>query len=158
MPKFSVTESSRDGVDSGQHNINPLKSPIIFINALVNKYQLRILVDTGATKTFISNRIVHRITSKKDILKQPYSFLLADGLAPFRVLGNVNLTIQFDSLVTTIDAHIAEFLCTDMIIGMDYINKYNLNINVKRQVITIESNQSLVEVPIIRPTKSIKIP
>ncbi|CAF3807931.1 unnamed protein product [Rotaria magnacalcarata] len=124
----------------------------------VNKYQLRILVDTGATKTFISNRIVHRITSKKDILKQPYSFLLADGLAPFRVLGNVNLTIQFDSLVTTIDAHIAEFLCTDMIIGMDYINKYNLNINVKRQVITIESNQSLVEVPIIRPTKSIKIP
>ncbi|CAF1023351.1 unnamed protein product [Rotaria magnacalcarata] len=45
-----------------------------------------------------------------------------------------------------------------MIIGMDYINKYNLNINVKRQVITIESNQSLVEVPIIRPTKSIKIP
>ncbi|CAF4246300.1 unnamed protein product [Rotaria sp. Silwood2] len=158
MPKFSVVESSRDGVDSGQQVINPSKSSLIFISALVNEHKLQILVDTGATNTFINKRIIHRIVTNKDILKQPYSFLLADGLAPFRVLGNVNLAIEFDSLVTTIEAHVAEFLCTDMIIGMDYINKYNLNINVKRQTITIESNHKLVEVPIIRQTKSVKIP
>ena len=93
MPKFSVEKSSTDGVDSGKTLINPSKSSLIFIYALVNKYKLKILIDTGATKTFISSRILHQIAPMDSILKQPYSFLLADGIAPFHVLGLVDLSI-----------------------------------------------------------------
>jgi hypothetical protein len=60
---------------------------------------------------------------------------LADGIALFKVLGIVELTIRFDMATAKIHAHIAETLCTDMILGMDYINRYNLAIDVKQQTL-----------------------
>ena len=124
----------------------------------MNNYKTKILIDTGATKTFINNRILHHLVPRNTILKQPYSFLLADGVAPFHVLGLVKLSIKFNDFITTIDAHIAQHLCTDMIIGMDYINKYNMNINVKKQIVTLELLNQRIVVPIVNAMKSIKIP
>ncbi|CAF3506519.1 unnamed protein product [Rotaria socialis] len=74
------------------------------------------------------------------IRKTPYSFTLADGLAPFHVLGVVEVSIRFGNSTTKIHAHIARKLCATMIIGMNYINKYNLNINVAQQTISIIHN------------------
>ena len=79
---------------------------MIFIIALVNKHKVKILIDTGATKTLINNRALHYVASTKAILKQPRSFILADGLAPFHVLGLVNLSIEFNTFSTTITAHV----------------------------------------------------
>ncbi|CAF4545912.1 unnamed protein product, partial [Rotaria sp. Silwood2] len=78
------------------------------------------------------------------IHKNPYSFVLADGVAPFQVLGTIELSIQFVNMTTTIQAHIARNLCADMILGMDYINKYNLNIDVKQQTTAIEYNNRIL--------------
>ena len=158
MPKFSVEEPSTDGVDSGKTVINPSKSSLIFIYALVNKYKLKILTDTGATKTFISSRILHQIAPMNSIVKQPYSFLLADGIAPFHVLGLVDLSIQFNCFNTTIKAHVAQHLSADMIVGMDFINKYNMNINVMQQIVTIELNNQRTIVPIVNEINVTKIP
>ncbi|CAM2714261.1 unnamed protein product [Rotaria socialis] len=116
------------------------------------------LIDTGATKTFINSKILHHLVSVDSILKQPSSFLLADGIASFKVLGLVDLTIEFNDFVTPIKAYIAQNLCTDIIIGMDYINRYNMSINVKKQTVHLESHNRHAVVPIINPTKSIKIP
>ncbi|CAF2007476.1 unnamed protein product [Rotaria magnacalcarata] len=139
-------------------SLNPSKSPLIFIYALVNKQRIKILIDTGASKTFINNKILHHLVPITSILEQPSSFLLADGIASFKVLGLVNLSIEFNSFVTPITAFIAQHLCTDMIIGMDYINKYNLNINVQKQIVTVQAHNHHVVVPIVNQTKSIKIP
>ena len=158
MPKLSVGESSTDGVDSGKTLINPSKSSLIFIYALVNKYKLKILIDTGATKTFVSSRILHQIAPMNSIVKQPYSFLLADGIAPFHVLGLVDLSIQFNIFNTTITAHVAQHLCADMIVGMDFINKYNMNINVMQQIVTLELNNQRTIVPIVNEINVTKIP
>ncbi|CAF4621486.1 unnamed protein product, partial [Rotaria magnacalcarata] len=62
------------------------------------------------------------MTDTKNLQKQPYSFVLADGAAPFKVLGIIELSIYFANSMTSINAHIAQNLCTDMIIGMDYTN------------------------------------
>ncbi|CAF1173912.1 unnamed protein product, partial [Rotaria magnacalcarata] len=158
MPKFSVKESSCDGADSGHISLNPSKSSLIFIYALVNTHKVKMLIDTGATKTFINSKILHHLVSVDSILKQPSSFLLADGIASFKVLGLVDLTIEFNDFVTPIKAYIAQNLCTDIIIGMDYINRYNMSINVKKQTVHLESHNRHAVVPIINPTKSIKIP
>ncbi|CAF1357067.1 unnamed protein product [Rotaria sordida] len=50
------------------------------------------------------------------IHQTPYSFVLADGMAPFYVLGLVELSIQFADSITKIQAHIARNLCADMIL------------------------------------------
>ncbi|CAF0822104.1 unnamed protein product [Rotaria sp. Silwood1] len=92
------------------------------------------------------------------IHKNPYSFVLADGVAPFQVLGTIELSIQFVNMTTTIQAHIARNLCADMILGMDYINKYNLNIDVKQQTIAIEYNNRILTMNIDQDFELHKIP
>ena len=158
MFKFSVTESSQDGVDSRPAILSPPKSSLIFIYALVNKHKLKILIDTGATKTFINNRALHFIVPRDAILKQSQSFLLADGVASFHILGLFRLSIEFNSFGTTITVHVGQELCADMIIGMDFINKYNMNIDVKNQIVTLDSNNQRIVVLIVRPINFIKLP
>jgi len=93
---------------------------------------------------------------------------LADGIAPFQVLGTVELSIRFANVLTKIEAHVARDLCTTIILGMDYINKYNLSFDVKHQTITVESRARLLvmnidpdytfsKIPVVS-SKSIRVP
>lgn len=83
---------------------------------------------------------------------------MADGVAPFHVSGTVELLIRFAGITTKIEAHIARNLCTNIILGMDYINSYNLSFDVKHQTITIEYQNRLLTMD-IDPTYNLrKIP
>ena len=84
----------------------------------------------------------------KIISNKPYWFVLADGIAPFEILGIAELSVQFSHAITKVEAHIARRLCTDMILGMDYINRYNLAFDVKNQSISIEYCNKLLKTKI----------
>ena len=118
------------------------------------------MVDTGATTTFIHEKLITNLTETKIISKTPYSFVLADGLAPFKVLGTIQLIIKFGNISTPIDAHIAQNLCTNIILEMDYINLYNLGIDVKTQAISINvQNHTLtMNIDQIHQSPSVSIP
>ena len=137
-------ETSKDGAASGRIHINPSNFSLIFISTLVNNHKLQILLDTGATTTFINKKIITRylydFTYSNNL---PYSFLLADGIAPFHVHGVVKLHIQFATQTTTIDALVADNLCTDLILGMDYMIRYNLKFDIRKQFVSIELNHKL---------------
>ncbi|CAF4098557.1 unnamed protein product [Rotaria sp. Silwood2] len=57
--------------------------------------------------------------------------------------GDKDNVIQFANSITKIQVHIARKLYADMIIGMDYINLYNLNINIEQQTVSIENNNRI---------------
>jgi predicted aspartyl protease len=101
---------------------------------------MRVLIDTGATTTFINKRMLENIRPHPRFTKSSHSFVLADGKAPFHVLGVLKLRITFANLTTTIHAHVAENLCTDVILGMDYISTYNLNFDLRKHLVSIEYN------------------
>ena len=109
---------------------------------------MRLLIDTGASSSFISEQSLQRIPHVLTQPRRSFAFTLADGVAPFHTIGVVNLTIQFASINTFIQAHVVQHLCSDLIIGMDYINKYNLNFDVKYQQISIEHRQQYFTLPI----------
>ena len=98
------------------------------------------------------------VLKSRHFRRRSYSFGLADGAAPFRVLGLVNVSIRFSNLVTTIDAHIAQQICADMIIGMDYINKYNLHVDVQNQLVSIDYNNTIALLPFDKDYDHIKVP
>lgn len=74
----------------------------------------------------------------QSITKCKQAFVLADGLAPFHVLGTVQLSIMFAGQLTSIQAYVAQNLCTDVILGMDYIRLYNLQIDTRKQLVSIQ--------------------
>ena len=106
----------------------------------------KLLIDTGATTTFINQKILHRLQHSNFTHKNPYSFVLADGIAPFQVLGTIELIIDFAGVSTSIRAHVAQSLCTNIILGMDYMNLYNLTISIKHQQISIHHKRRLLTV------------
>ena len=136
-------ESLKGGGDSDTTNKAPPKTRLIFLTLLVNQHPIKILIDTGANSTFINEKVLKYMSHLRYIKQQPSSFTLADGIAPFHILGSVDLSVQFGNSITPIKAYIARQLCTDMIIGMDYINLYDLSIDVKRQTISIDHNNQV---------------
>jgi hypothetical protein len=109
---------------------------------------MHLLIDTGATTTFISTHSLRRIAQYTLLHKNSSSFILADGTAPFHTSGVVQLTITFANHSTIIPAHIVSNLCADLILGMDYINKYNLSIDVKQQVVSIDFHSIVLSMPL----------
>ena len=145
-----------DGVVSGLSPQHPLKASLILISTLVNDVKMRLLIDTGATTTFVSEQSLRHLKYYSLLHQTPSSFVLADGIAPFRTSGVVKLSIVFAGHSTNIFAHIVSKLCADIILGMDYINRYNLRIDVKHQVVSIEDNQEVFSMP-MDPDQSSRI-
>ena len=158
MSTFLVPASSLDGVDSEKTTKNPSDLFLIFINTLVNIHNMHILIDTGATNTFINSKTLHSIKQCTHLTKQSSSFILADGIVPFHVLGVVELQILFANQITKISAHAAQNLCTDVILGMDYIILYNLKFNICKQQISINLNNRQYEMKINQNVQTKFIP
>ena len=158
LSKFLVPELTKDGDDSGTTFINPSKLSLIFITTLVNNYNMQVLIDTGATTTFINNHTLESIKPYPCLKPQISSFVLADGIAPFPVLGIVELQILFSNQLTSISAHVASNLCTDVILGMDYITLYNLKFNIRQQIVSIELNNRQYDMNISQNVQTELIP
>ncbi len=141
---FLSPGTSNDGAASGRNHPNPSISSLAFISTLVNNYKLQILLDTGSTNTFINKQIITRYSSDFIYLNTlPHSFLVADGIVPFLVHGTVKLHIQFATQTTTMDALVADHLSTDLILGMDYMVRYNLQLDIRNQTVSIQNNHQL---------------
>ena len=63
------------------------------------------------------------------------------------MLGTIELLIDFAGVSTTIHAHVAQRLCTNIILGMDFMNLYNLTIDIKHRQLSIDCNNRLLTVP-----------
>ena len=99
---------------------------MLYISACVSDLRMNLMIDTGATRTFISMKCFKAMKEKRVVNQQRHRVFLADGHTYLMVYGEVN---------TSIRAFMVEGLCAGCILGMDFIRKYNLIIGMKKQVI-----------------------
>ena len=80
-----LSSHNMHSANSTSHNdgLHSSDSSLIFLNTLVNQHPMKILIDTDATTTFISQNALFRIHPALPIRAQQSSFVLADGIAPF---------------------------------------------------------------------------
>jgi hypothetical protein len=62
---------------------------------------------------------------------------MADGSSTFEIIGTVKIFIQINGLNTSIVVGVVKSLCVDCLLEMDYINKYQVNLNNKRKQIDL---------------------
>ncbi|CAF4422875.1 unnamed protein product [Didymodactylos carnosus] len=150
------TEAFLGGDASGHHNIqNP---SLMFISACVNKSPMKLMIDTGATNTLITEKALLSTHHKKFTSKYPWKLYQADGQTPLEVVGVVQLQIQIKSTNTNISAYVVKHLCTPCLLGTDYINKYKFKIDAGAQTITIINNKDEITTNIIKHSHSIRLP
>lgn len=70
---FRVREASVDGVASSSLYTNPstIDTPLLFLTAVVNNQFMKVMIDTGASKSFISMKAL-RVTQDKQFVNRRY--------------------------------------------------------------------------------------
>ncbi|CAM4849207.1 unnamed protein product, partial [Rotaria magnacalcarata] len=101
---------------------------------------MKVMLDTGANRTFISITALHPLNSKQFVNKSYKRVILADGYTSLSILGTWELSIIMGDMLTSIEAFVVKELCADCILGMDFNNKYKLIINTEEQMVSICNN------------------
>ena len=159
MSPFSIVGSSFDG-DAPTFSLkNP--SPI-FIVAKINQITTNIMFDSGSSKSFIKKSIIEQM-NHSPIQFEKQSYLMADGHSTFTIFGTVQIVIDLGNLQTSISVGIVDNLCVNCLLGMDYMNKYYVNLNNKEKQVYIHAQDVIVSLPMeiipdnrILPCRSIK--
>ena len=140
LSPFRESESMIDGIDSMNYYQHPSPVPLIFITTLVNNHRMKIMLDTGANYSFINADFLRFREYFHYFKRHRRRFFLADGLTSLLVIGTVQLNITLGNVRTTIRTFVAKHLCTSLILGMNYLSKYDLEIQTKKRNIIFHVN------------------
>ncbi|CAF1503498.1 unnamed protein product [Rotaria sordida] len=105
---------------------------------------MKVMMDTGANRSFISIKALDLFYNKQFINKSHSRIILADGYTSLFVFGTMNLFIMMDDMSTSIKALFVKELCVNCILGMDFIHKYKLIINAEEQIVSISDNYKCI--------------
>ncbi|CAF1571438.1 unnamed protein product [Didymodactylos carnosus] len=118
---------------------------------------MKIMIDTGATNTLITQQALSSTRHKKYFSTYLWKLYHADGQTPLEVLGVVQHQIKINSTTTDISAYVVKRLCSPCLLGQDYINKYQMKIDAGSQTITIIQNKTETTTNIIKRQRSFRL-
>ncbi|CAF1655056.1 unnamed protein product [Rotaria magnacalcarata] len=104
------------------------------------------MFDTGSTKSFINKTALAR-TKHLPIDKNKQQYVMADGYTKFEVNGTMKLFIELHHIKTNIIVGVVNSLCVDCILGMDYLNKYKINLNNKHKQVQVYTPTDTATLP-----------
>jgi hypothetical protein len=127
----------RDGPASAASCVKPSKPFLLYAKLNVNIIPLQSLLDTGASATCISVKVLQSMNNVRYIDTTPCSLVLADGVVPLEIKGSVEFHMLLGQELITIHALVAEKLCMDPILGMDFMIAFQATINIKSQTLSL---------------------
>ncbi|CAF3020447.1 unnamed protein product [Rotaria socialis] len=118
---------------------------------------MKVMLDTGATQSFITKTALTK-TKHLPLNNNQQHYLMADGYTTFKVVGLVKIFIDINQIKTNIVVGVVDSLCTDCILGMNFINKYKVNINNKNKQIEIYTSNNKTTISMDDKIKDIITP
>ncbi|CAF4624019.1 unnamed protein product, partial [Rotaria socialis] len=119
-------------------NIQKSNPSLIFINTLINGSRLRAMIDTGATHSFITqgalSTLYHSAIPPCDRTAQ-----LGDGQTMLKIVGEVQLLLQFDQVFTRLNVLVVKTMNTDFILGSDWCTSNAARIDYEKNQVSIRS-------------------
>ncbi len=104
------------------------------------------MFDSGSARSFIKKSTLTRTSHLPINYKNSRPYFLADGNTTFQVIGTVKIFIEVNQLQTSMVVSVVESLCVDCILGMDYIDKYQVNLLYKHKQVQIHAYSKQVNV------------
>ncbi|CAF4726443.1 unnamed protein product, partial [Rotaria sp. Silwood2] len=97
------------------------------------------MFDSGSTTSFINKAVLTR-TRHLPINYNKHYYLMVDGHTTFEVIVGI-----------------VDSLCTDCILGMDYINKYKVNLNNKQKQVQVHTPFQTIRIPMENQSTKFRI-
>jgi len=160
-PGFSITGTPDGGVPSYSMPSSLISNNPIFIRALINNTHRQIILDTGSGTTIIHHKFLKQI--KHDGFRSIPSAYSSANCTTLEIIGEIDLKIKINNILTTITAAVATCLVTDLLLGTDWINMYVQSLNIINQTLTVHDTNgrctttSLIRTPNSPTTSSISL-
>ena len=123
---------------------NP-SSPLI-VNLLVNNTSINAMIDTGSASSIIHRKTLSRLISRPHIKYQRNQHRTANN-GELSTNGTVQLNIQLNQLLTSIIAEVSNNLCTDLILGNDWIFGNEIDIITTKRCIRKIHGSEVIDIP-----------
>ena len=100
--------------------------------------------------------LLHR-TKHLPIKFHTHHYFMADNCRKFEVIRTVKIFTELSHIQTNIVVGVVNSLYTDCILGMDYINKYKVNLNNKQKQIEVHTYADQITLPMEAQMEKIRI-
>ena len=112
-----------------------LKLRNIIVRGTCNSTPVEIFVDTGATTSLVSSRLIYRLDMIENIIPTKSRIRGLDNkIVPMR--GEIKLQLSFAGINVTRNFIVSDTIQNSFLIGMDIFNEIDANINVKNRTLT----------------------
>ncbi|CAF3400517.1 unnamed protein product [Rotaria sp. Silwood2] len=116
---------------------------------------MKVMFDSGTTTSF-TNKTTLTYTNHLPIKFNNMKYIMADGRTIFEIIGTVKIFIELNNVKTNIVVGVVNSLCTDCILGMDYINKYKVNLDNNFKQVQVHTSTEQITLPMEYQTIKLK--
>ncbi|XP_060959262.1 uncharacterized protein LOC133030512 [Cannabis sativa] len=111
---------------------------VVTSQLLINGFAFTVLFDSGATRSYISSRVLNQLGRPSDIFEMGFGTLLPNGelIISRKWVRSVLIRVEDRKLsADLVELPLAKF---DIILGMDFFSKYSASINCKQKMVTFQ--------------------
>ena len=123
-PPLRNNSNRINGVQKLQHTLNGDST----VWGEIYGTSINLLFDSGSVTTLMDEKIYRQKMKQIGSLRKSKDFLVGVGGADLNVLGEANVEIMIDGVVLPTRVKVVQDLAYDIIIGRDFMDKYEVNI------------------------------
>ena len=127
--------------------MNNPSSPL-FVNLIVNNTEVKTMIDTGSARSLIRGQTIGKLSYRPHIEYQRNTHRTANN-GKLVTNGLVKLTIKLNQLSTTIIAEVSNDLCTDLVLGNDWLRENEIDIITTERCIRKKQGSEMVNIPFL---------
>lgn len=117
--------------DSKKRGSRP--NELIYFNCLINNHKIKAFLDTGANITCVSKSIFNKLSLQ--IIKNS-SIPIRQLNSNTKSLGRVKINLKIGNIEKRIEAHVIQNLESDLLLGLDSAQLFNLSLNLNDRRLT----------------------
>lgn len=118
-----------------------MKTPV-----LINGYEIKAIVDTGAATCAISKRLLNEIG--EEIEKSSNTRCIMANGSKTASLGRTMIEMEMEEIIIEIEVEVINSQERMLIIGNDFMSEWKANINFENNILTIIDQENEIYIPI----------
>ena len=134
------------GANDGHALVNLGYPSLILIPTQINDMIVQGMVDTGATSSLITKSTINKLNLNDQIFRKVGDIMLGDSQTRIKQYGWINLDVNIKGRKFGIKAIVVDHLTNELILGMDFMRKFRVNINMTHQQLVLQHQQQQVHV------------
>ncbi|CAF0786226.1 unnamed protein product [Adineta steineri] len=132
------------GANDGTALVNVHHPSLIIIPTWINNMKINGMVDTGATSSLITTSTVNKLKLQQEIVLQSGEVILGDSRTKIMQYGRIYLRLKIDEVEFGIEAIVVDQLTNELILGVDFLRKFQVEIKVAQQYLVLQNQQQRI--------------